>query len=91
MDEKKPLILKPEKHHLLDFIENLPKRPKREFPIEEDSIIGKTVTVSTIDGEKTTGVIISAKQVGLGLKNDTGNLLVFTKAIAAIHFHEQDK
>jgi sRNA-binding regulator protein Hfq len=91
MDEKKPLILKPEKQHLRNFIENLPKRPKQEFPVEEDSIIGKTVTVFKIDGEETTGVILSANHVGLGLKSDTGNLFVFTKAIASIHFHEHDK
>jgi hypothetical protein len=91
MDEKEPLILKLEKHQLQDFIANLPKRPKREFPTAEDSIIGKTVTVSTIDGKKTTGVILSAKHIGLSLKSDTGNLLVFTKAIASIHFHEHDK
>ena len=91
MDEEETLILKLEKHQLRDFIENLPKRPRQEFPTKEDSIIGKTVTVSTIDGKKTTGVILSAKHVGLGLKSDTGNLLVSAKTIASIHFHEHDK
>jgi sRNA-binding regulator protein Hfq len=88
MDEKKPFMPKIERPDMQDFLDSL---PKPVFPIEEKTIIGKNVTVFTIDGKETTGVIQSAPHFGLALKNDTGKIIVFTNAITSIHFHEHEK
>jgi len=53
-------------------------------------LLGKTITVNTLDGKSIKGVLKRADENLLGIEHNTGFLIIFTKAIASIFMSIDD-
>jgi hypothetical protein len=54
------------------------------------ALVGKTITINTLDGKSATGELIAADTELIGIQNPTGRFIIFAQTVTSFFIPKND-